>query len=382
MSNDENKYGLVEDVSETEELTNEELVEDEQVQDEEIVEAKAKKEAEEEGDDEEEVKESDEDDEDEDEVKESDEEDDEDDEKPVVEMPKTKAAIMASVNDMLKKSKKLDAQKIYASVMKATNESVDVEEEAEKPVQEDVNVDHIDYSEDLESLVAEEATLSDGFQAKAGIIFEAALKSKVSAEIDRLESEYVANLEEEVTEIKSELVEKVDSYLNYVVSNWMTDNEVAVTTGLRTEIAEDFMSSLQSVFKEHYIEVPEGKVDMVDELAEQVAELEESLNKSTEENIKLTESVSGMERAEVVRNASSGLALTEAEKLASLVEDIDFDDAESFEMKVNVVKESYFRSEAQESVDEAQNLVGTDTVNADISDVMARYTQAISKYNK
>ena len=378
MSNDENKYGLVEDVSESEEL-----VEDEQVQDEEIVEAKAKKEAEEEGDDEEEVKESDEDDEDEEEVKEdSDEDDDEDDEKPVVEMPKTKAAIMASVNDMLKKSKKLDAQKIYASVCKTMESDEGDDEEEEKPVKEDVNVDHIDYSEDLESLVAEEATLSDGFQAKAGIIFEAALKSKVSAEIDRLESEYVANLEEEVTEIKSELVEKVDSYLNYVVSNWMTDNEVAVTTGLRTEIAEDFMSSLQSVFKEHYIEVPEGEVDMVDELAEQVAELEESLNKSTEENIKLTESVSGMERAEVVRNASSGLALTEAEKLASLVEDIDFDDAESFEMKVNVVKESYFRSEAQESVDEAQNLVGTDEAPADISDVMARYTSAISKYNK
>ena len=377
MSNDENKYGLVEDVSESEEL-----VEDEQVQDEEIIEAKARKEAEEKDDDEEEVKESDEDDEDEEEVKEDSDEDDDEDEKPVVEMPKTKAAIMASVNDMLKKSKKLDAQKIYASVMKTVESDHGDDEEEEKPVKEDVNVDHIDYSEDLESLVAEEATLSDGFQAKAGIIFEAALKSKVSAEIDRLESEYVANLEEEVTEIKSELVEKVDSYLNYVVSNWMTDNEVAVTTGLRTEIAEDFMSSLQSVFKEHYIEVPEGKVDMVDELAEQVAELEESLNKSTEENIKLTESVSEMERAEVVRNASSGLALTEAEKLASLVEDIDFDDAESFEMKVNVVKESYFRSEAQESVDEAQNLVGTDTVNADVSDVMARYTQAISKYNK
>ena len=93
------------------------------------------------------------------------------------------------------------------------------------------------------------------------------------------------NLEEEVTEIKSELVEKVDSYLNYVVSNWMEENEVAVTEGLRTEIAEDFMASLQSVFKEHYIEVPEGKVDLVDEFAEQVAELEEALNKSTEDNI-------------------------------------------------------------------------------------------------
>jgi len=377
MSNDENKYGLVEDVSESEEL-----VEDEQVQDEEIIEAKARKEAEEKDDDEEEVKESDEDDEDEEEVKEDSDEDDDEDEKPVVEMPKTKAAIMASVNDMLKKSKKLDAQKIYASVCKTMESDEGDDEEEEKPVKEDVNVDHIDYSEDLDSLVAEEATLSDGFQAKAGIIFEAALKSKVGAEIDRLESEYVANLEEEVTEIKSELVEKVDSYLNYVVTNWMTENEVAVSTGLRTEIAEDFMSSLQSVFKEHYIEVPEGKVDLVDELADQVAELEESLNKSTEDNIALTESVSSLERAEVVRNASSGLALTEAEKLASLVEDIDFDDAESFEMKVNVVKESYFRSEAQESVDEAQNLVGTDEAPADISDVMARYTSAISKFNK
>jgi len=367
MSNDEMQNDLVEDVSETEELTTEELVEDEQVQDEEIVEASD--DAEDEDEDEEE------------EVEESADEEDDEDEEPVVEMPKTKAAIMASVNDMLKKSKKEGAQKIYAQVYKVIN-APDVE--GPKVAKEDVDVDvsHIDYQEDLDSLVAEEATLSDGFQAKAGIIFEAALKSKVSAEIERLESEYVQNLEEEVTEIKSELVEKVDSYLNYVVGNWMEENKVAVETGLRTEIAEDFMASLQSVFKEHYIEIPEGKVDLVDELAEQVAELEESLNKSIEENIALTESVSGLERAEIVRNASSGLALTEAEKLASLVEDIDFDTAESFEMKVNVVKESYFRSEVQESVDEAQKLVGTDEVAADISESMARYASAISKYKK
>ena len=353
---------LVEDVSETEELTIEGLVEDEQVQDEEIVEAS-----------------DDAEDEDEDEEEEVEESNDDEDEEPVVEMPKTKAAIMASVNDMLKKSKKEGAQKIYAQVYKVIN-APDVE--GPKVAKEDVDVDvsHIDYQEDLDGLVAEEATLSDGFQAKAGIIFEAALKSKVSAEIERLESEYVQNLEEEVTEIKSELVEKVDSYLNYVVGNWMDENKVAVETGLRTEIAEDFMASLQSVFKEHYIEVPEGKVDMVDELAEQVAELEESLNKSVEENIALTESVSGLERAEIVRNASFGLALTEAEKLASLVEDIDFDTAESFEMKVNVVKESYFKSDVQESVDESQQLVGTDEVSTDLSDTMARYTSAISKY--
>ncbi len=371
MSLDEIKNDeLVEDVSETEELENEELVEDEQVQDEEIVEAKDEGEDE----DEEEVKEDSDEDEDDD--------DDEVNEEDEIEMPKTKAAIMAGVHDMLKKSKKSDAQNIYAQVYKVINAP-----DVEKPkvvAKEDVDVDvsHIDYQEDLDSLVAEEATLSDGFQEKAGIIFEAALKSKVSAEIERLESEYVSNLEEEVAEVKSELVEKVDSYLNYVVGNWMEENKVAVETGLRTEIAEDFMASLQSVFKEHYIEVPEGKVDLIDELSEQVSELEESLNKTTEENIALTESVSNLERAEIVRNASVGLALTEAEKLASLVEDIDFDSAETFEMKVNVVKESYFKTEAQESVDEAQNLVGTDEAPADVSDTMARYTSAISKYNK
>ncbi len=112
------------------------------------------------------------------------------------------------------------------------------------------------------------------------------------------------------------------------------------------------------------------------------SDFEESLNKTFEENIALTKSVSNLERAEIVRNASVGLALTEAEKLASLVEDIDFDSAETFEMKVNVVKESYFKTEAQESVDEAQNLVGTDEAPADVSDTMARYTSAISKYNK
>ncbi len=372
MSLDEIKNDdLVEDVSEEQELENEELVEDEQVQDEEIVEAKDEGEDEEE----EEVKEDSDEDEDDD--------DDEVNEEDEIEMPKTKAAIMAGVHDMLKKSKKSDAQNIYAQVYKVINAP-----DVEKPkvvAKEDVDVDvsHIDYQEDLDSLVAEEATLSDGFQEKAGIIFEAALKSKVSAEIERLESEYVSNLEEEVAEVKSELVEKVDSYLNYVVSNWMDDNEVAVSNGLRTEIAEEFMTSLQSVFKEHYIEVPEGKVDLVDELSEQVTELEEQLNKSTEDNIRLNESVSKLERAEIVRNASSGLALTEAEKLASLVEDIDFDDAESFEMKVNVVKESYFKAEGQESVDEAQQLAGTDEAPvAEVSDSMARYTSAISKLNK
>jgi len=372
MSVDEVKLDneLVEDVSDAEELQEEELVEDEQVQDEDILEAKAKNE-DGHGDDEDE----------EEEVKEDSDEEDDEDKKPVVEMPKTKAALMAGVHDMVKKAKKEQAQKIYAQVQKIMAPDVEPEKVVKDP-NESVDVSHIDYQEDLDTLVAEEATLSDGFKDKASIVFEAALKSKVATEVERLESEYVSNLEEEVSSIKSELVEKVDSYLNYVVSNWMDENEVAVTNGLRTEIAEDFMSSLQQVFKEHYVEVPEGKVDLVDELSAQVSELEESLNKSTEDNIKLTESVSGLQRADIVRKASSDLALTEAEKLASLVEDIDFDDAESFEMKVNVVKESYFKSETPEVVSEVQDVVGTDEAPAEIGDVMARYTQAISKFSK
>jgi len=372
MSQDEVKLNneLVEDISDAEELS-EELVEDTQVEDEDILEAKAKTEAEHDGEDEEE------------EVSEDGHEDDEEEKEPVVEMPKTKAAIMAQVNDMLKKAKKDEAMKIYASVVKAGyGEKAEAKKEDQKESV-DVDVSHIDYQEDLDSLVAEEATLSDGFKAKASVVFEAALKSKVAAEKDRLEAEFVSNLEEEVSSIKTELVEKVDSYLNYVVSNWMEENEVAINNGLRTEIAEDFMTSLQQVFKEHYVEVPEGKVDLVDELSAQVSELEENLNKSTEDNIKLTESVSGLQRADIVRKASSDLALTEAEKLASLVEDVDFDDAESFEMKVNVIKESYFKSETAEAVSDVQEVVGTDEAPAELSDdVMARYTQAITKFSK
>jgi hypothetical protein len=278
---------------------------------------------------------------------------------------------------MLKKAKKVEAQAIFKKMV--TNEGVEVVEATEED--EGTDVSHIEYSEDLDALVSEEATLSDGFRDKAGIVFEAALQSKVSAEIDRLESEYAQNLEEEVTELQTSLVEKVDNYLSYVVENWMKENEVAISTGLRTEIAEDFMTSLQTVFKEHYIEVPEGKADLIDDLADQVTELEEALNKSTEENIQLHASTQSFERAEIVREQSLGLADTEAEKLASLVEAIDFEDKETFEMKVQTVKESYFSSEVSETESEVDAAIGNDATSVELSDAMSRYTQAITKSN-
>ena len=293
-------------------------------------------------------------------------------------IPKTKAGILNAAYSMMKKAKKDEAVKLYQGMMKAANvkEDVDVEDTL---VSEDADVSHIDYEEDLNVLVAEEATLSDGFRGKASTIFEAALKSKVGVEIDRLESEYANNLEEEVSSVKTDLVEKVDAYLNYVVEGWMQENEVAVDSGLRTEIAEGFMTSLQSVFKEHYLSVPEGKEDLVDELSEQVAELEEQLNKTTDENVELFTTVQESQRADVVRKYTSDLAATEAEKLSSLVEDVEFGDSESFEMKVKTIKESYFMKESVESTSEVDKIVGTEqALTENTSDSMARYTSALN----
>lgn len=322
------------------------------------------------------------------------EEEDEDDEEEVAESapetPKTKAGVIQAAVEILKKARKEDAQKLFAKMVAVKEMDHGDEEEDEKEESYDsdskkkakAKVESVDFDEDLNALIAEEATLSDEFKGKAGAIFEAVLTSKLTQEVERMEAEYVQNLEEEVSEIQTGLVEKVDSYLNYVVEQWMQENEVSVVDGLRTEIAEEFMTSLQKVFVEHYIEVPEGKVDLVDELSAQVKELEESLNKSTEDNIQLHNSVQEFKRAEIVREHASGLAETEAEKLASLVEDIDFDDAETFEMKVKTVKESYFKADTSNSVDEVDGLIGNDTAPVDVSDTMSAYTQAISKFNK
>ena len=312
--------------------------------------------------------------------------------------PKTKAGVIQAAVDMLKGVKKEDAQKLFAK-MAAISDDVDEDNDQEvndadkamkaslpkkkNELKAKAKVEAMDFDEDLDTIIKEEATLSDGFREKASAIVEAVLTSKLAESVERLEAEYVQNLEEEVSEIQTSLVEKVDSYLNYVVEGWMKENEVAVSTGLRTEIAEDFMASLQSVFKEHYIEIPEGKENLLDELSDQVAELEESLNKTTEDNIKLHEANNVHVKADVVREASSGLAETDAEKLAKLVEDVEFDNKETFEQKVSTIKDSYFKGEVTESVDEVNSMAGEDTAEVvEVSEAMSRYTQAITKFNK
>jgi hypothetical protein len=235
-----------------------------------------------------------------------------------------------------------------------------------------------DFSEDLNALVESEATLSEEFKAKTAVIFEAAVKSKLSEEIDRLESEYATQLDEEVASIKGDLVEKVDSYLNYVVENWMEENKLAIQSGLRTEIAEGFMSKLKDVFTESYVEVPESKVDLVDELATANEELEEDFNKAVAKSIELQEELEGYQREAVIREAAKDLAETQVEKLKSLVESIDFEDVDVFASKVSTIKESYFKKQTAESVisEESTDEEGS---AVEVSGVMESYLAAIRK---
>ena len=258
-------------------------------------------------------------------------------------MPKTKAGMIAS---LVGKMQGMNKQAIMA--MYNGNESFAPEGEAiaEEEVKDQVQVE-VDFKDDLKALVNEEATLSDEFKQKAETIFEAAINTKVNAEIDRLEEKYNEELSEEIESTKKDLVEKVDSYLNYVVEGWMEDNKLAIQNGLRTEIAEDFMNKLKDLFTESHIQVPEDKVDMVDELADNVEELEAQLNDSTERSIKMAEELELYKRDAIIREASKDLAETQVEKLKGLAENVDFEDEETFAQKVAQLKESYFAKTAK-----------------------------------
>ena len=294
-------------------------------------------------------------------------------------MPKTKAGMIAamvgSMQKMNKKQINAMAQSMYSSTSPEAFDGDPIAEEEEKPT---VKVE-ADFKDDLKALVNEEATLSDEFKQKAEIIFETAINSKVNAEIDRLEEKYNEELAEEIESTKADLVEKVDSYLNYVVEGWMEDNKLAIQNGLRTEIAEDFMNKLKGLFTESYIEVPEGKTDMVEELADTVDDLEQKLNKATDDAISMAEELEEFRRDAVIREASKGLADTQVEKLTKLVDNIDYEDQETFAQKVATVKESYFKSNQVTGTDEIEE---DDSPAMEVSGSMDQYLKAIKKTAK
>ena len=284
--------------------------------------------------------------------------------------PKTKAGMINAMSMKLHAMKKADLQASYGKMM---GEEVEVDDAIVET--------QIDTSAELDALVESEATLSDEFKAKTAVIFEAAVKSKLSEEVDRIEAQYKEELAEEISSTKSELVEKVDSYLNYVVETWMEENQVAIQSGLRTEIAETFMDKMKDLFTESYIEVPESKVDLVDELAESVEELETRLNETTQKVIDTTEELEVYKRDTIIREASRDLAETQVEKLKSLVESVDFDDEESFASKVKTIKESYFTKEITDGEEVEQVMEDADQ-EVEVSSVMESYLATIRKTAK
>ena len=306
--------------------------------------------------------------------------------------PKTKAGMInAMVNGVMKHGQKNkdEVHKVYAQVMKMMNGDDDEKKEGNygnqtSSLQPEGDViaenDAVDTAKaELNSLVDNEATLSEEFKEKTAVIFEAAVKSKLSEEIDRLETQYKEELEEEVSSTKSELVEKVDSYLNYVVENWIKENEIAIENGLRTEIAEGFMDKLKDLFTESYIQVPESKVDLVDELAEQVEELETKLNETTQKVIDQSGEIEEMTKDRIINESASDLADTQVEKLKSLVNDLDFESEEKFAEKVNTIKEAHFSQETGSS-DESPMIEedGHDEV-METSPNMERYVSTLKK---
>tara|TARA_E500000331_G_scaffold333623_1_gene358025 strand:- start:2008 stop:3060 length:1053 start_codon:yes stop_codon:yes gene_type:complete len=281
--------------------------------------------------------------------------------------PKTKAGM---INAMSMKLHSMKKDELTASYGKMMGEDVEVDDAIVET--------QVDTSAELDALVESEATLSDEFKAKTAVIFEAAVKSKLSEEIDRIESQYKEELAEEISSTKADLVEKVDSYLNYVVESWMEENQVAIQSGLRTEIAETFMDKMKDLFTESYIEVPTSKVDLVDELAESVEELETRLNETTQKVIDTTEELEVYKRETIIREASRDLAETQVEKLKSLVEGLDFEDEDQFASKVKTVKESYFTKEITDS-EEVEQVVEDADVQTEVSSVMEQYISTIRK---
>jgi hypothetical protein len=247
---------------------------------------------------------------------------------------------------------------------------------------EDVEFDG-DFSEDLNALVESEATLSEEFKAKTAVIFEAAVKSKIAEEIDRLETEYADQLAEEVKQTKEDLIEKVDSYLNYVVENWMEENKLAIQSGLRAEIAEGFMDKLKDLFVESYVEVPESKVDLVDELATANEELEEQVNDATAKAMSLAEELESYKRDAIIRESSRDLADTQVEKLTKLAESISFESEKDFADKVATLKESYFKQEKTATSVIAEEVESDEADESiELTGSMAAYVNALRKTTK
>ena len=253
--------------------------------------------------------------------------------------------------------------------------------EEEQKEEEVIAEEEIDFSSDIDAIFADE-TLSEEFKTKAATVFEARVYDRISQIQEEMETKYATQLEEAVDEIKKDLTEKVDDYLNYVVEQWMADNEIAIESGLRAELTEEFIAGLRNLFAEHYIDVPSEKVDLVDELAGKVEELEGKLNEEIERGISFAKALVESRKNEVTREVCEGLTTTQVEKIKSLAESVEFSTEDEYKEKLETIRENYFPSGAKKATEEqlhekVEDAEGEKKVIAD--PFVAAVSQAISK---
>ena len=238
----------------------------------------------------------------------------------------------------------------------------------------------LDVSDDVNALL-EGTELSKEFAEKAKTIFEAAIKAKLSEEYDKLVEHFATELEKQVDAAKAELSEEVDGTVNYAIGQWMEQNQVAVDRGIRNEITEDFIAGLKGLFEEHYISIPDEKVDVVEGMAESIREMEARLDEQVKANVKLQNSLNETARKNILNNVSEGLADTQKEKLAALAEGLEFVSEEAFSKKVTTIKEAYFKETAAPQSEVADETPVEGASDSDVSPAMAQYLDAMNRWN-
>jgi len=293
------------------------------------------------------------------------------------EMPKTKSGMMAAVYERLGKLKKDQIAAHYESILSSLTIQEGTDEEDTKP---------LDVQDDIDALTEGE-DLSDAFKEKASTIFEAAVQAKVNQVVIGKEQELEEQMQERLTEeldtYIQEIVEKVDNYLNYVSEEWVKDNQLAIEKGIRSELTEGFLVGLKDLFTEHYITIPDEKVDVVDDLFDKVESLESELNEQVSKNVDIQSELTKVKKEKVLSSLTKDLTETQKEKVAELAENVEAEDAEDYEQKVEVLKENYFPSEDRkvalvEDIESQNN--DEESEKAPIQEGMEHYMSAISRH--
>ena len=302
--------------------------------------------------------------------------------KPDNDSAKLREPKIATVSDVVNKgAKAADPMKKMAKEEIETEEEV-LEEEETVSESEEVTEDSVDIEEDVNALLGGEE-LSEEFKEKARVIFEAALTSKIKEIQETLEVQYAERLDEERQSLKGELTERVDAYLEYVCEEWMTENELAIEHGLKTEMTESFLSGMKGLFEEHYVTIPEEKYDVLESMVEKLDDMETKLNEQIEKNIGLNKRLAESTADTIFSTVSEGLAETQKEKLASLAESVEFESEDEYREKLETLKESYFskaptaKSEAPQTISES-----VDSTPAPTSSGMEQYMRALGAFKK